>query len=66
LIDQSILVNKNFEKRYTRASGKIQLLQRVRQYLTVEAAEKINLQYDDRSFADVKIPLTSTQTLLLT
>ena len=40
-IDQSVLLTINFEKRYRKASGRIRLLQTVRQYLTVEAAEEI-------------------------
>jgi len=69
LIDQSILLNKNFEKRYRKASGRIRLLQRVRPYLTVEAAENFfNMMIVPllTYCCLLKIPLTRTQTSLLT
>lgn len=40
-IDASMNLNQNFEKRRKKASGRVRLLQRVRQYLTKEAAEKV-------------------------
>ena len=67
-IDQSALLTINFEKRYRKASGRIRLLQRVRQYLTVEAAEKIfNMMIVPllTYCCLLKLPLTKTQTLML-
>ena len=67
-IDQSVLLTINFEKRYRKASGRIRLLQRVRQYLTVEAAEKIfNMMIVPllTYCCLLKLPLTKTQTSML-
>ena len=41
LIDPSVNLGKNFDKRYKKAAGRVRLLQRVRPYLTVTAAERI-------------------------
>lgn len=64
LTDTSVNMNKDFEKRYNKASGRIRLLKKARQYLNVEAAEKIfNLMIAPlltyRSF--VKTNLNQTQ-----
>ena len=67
-IDQSVLLTINFQKRYRKASGRIRLLQRVRQYLTVEAAEKIfNMMIVPllTYCCLLKLPLTKTQTSML-
>jgi len=69
LIDQPINLAKNFEKRYKKASGRIRLLQRVRQYLTTEAAEKVFTMMIAPLLTyccAVKISLTRTQTSSLT
>ena len=69
LIDRSVLLNTNFEKRYKKASGRIRLLKRVRQYLTVDAAEKIfNMMIVPllTYCSLLKLPLTRTQTSLRT
>ena len=67
-IDQSALLTINFEKRYRKASRHIRLLQRVRQYLTVEAAEKFfNMMIVTLLMycCLVQLPLTKTQTSML-
>ena len=41
IVDQNLNFNKNFEKIYKKASGRLRLLKRLRYFLTVEAAYKI-------------------------
>ena len=41
VVDQNLNFNKNFEKIYKKASGRLRLLKRLRYFLTVEAAYKI-------------------------
>ena len=58
----------NFEKCYRKASRRIHLLQKVRQYLSVEAAEKIfNMMIVPlfKYCCLLKLPLTKTQTSML-
>ena len=65
---QSALLTINFEKRYRKASGRIRLLQRVCQYLIVEAAEKIFNTMIVPLLAYcclLQLPLTKTQTSVL-